>query len=127
MNTDGLTFSFDSYELLDPRTLAFHYSYRDGQSRAIASFAETYKLLVEINSEDAIANYILQQLHIIVGVSYYKSLLGPITLPYELNDSEASYWNTVYSEGLGEYAYLNKISVPITPFAPSEQAIPNHQ
>lgn len=121
---NSLLFSFNSYELADPATLVFHYSYRDDKHEVVASFTETYKLPVRLNADDEGLQYILQQLHVIVGISYYKSLLGTVELPYALSEAEATYWNTVYDQGLGEYAYLNKITAPITPFQSSAQAFP---
>jgi len=118
-----LTFSFDNYELTDSKTLLFHYSYREGQQQ-VANFTEKYKLPCSLDAADTGLRYILQQLHIVVGVSYYKSLLGPVTFPYSLNQAEASYWNTVYDKGLGEYAYVNKLSAPITPFGATGQSTP---
>jgi UDP-N-acetyl-alpha-D-muramoyl-L-alanyl-L-glutamate epimerase len=111
----GYVFSFDSYKLPDPHTLVFHYSYRNAQSETIGSFAEKYVLPVDLQADET-TQYLLQQLHIIVGVSYYKSLLGSVALPYPLSAGEADYWNTVYDHGLAEYAYLNRLSEPIRPF-----------
>jgi len=109
------TFVFEKYQVTDNQ-LEFYYSYKDGDRNEIAHFCEKYKLPIAINADDRTTQYILQQLHIIVGVSYYKSLLGNIELPYELNASEADYWNIVYGEGLGEFMYVNKLTAPIQPF-----------
>lgn len=114
MNSDYV-FSFDSYKLTDPHTLVFRYSYRNSQSAVIGSFAEKYVLPVDLRPDET-TQYLLQQLHILVGISYYKSLLGAVALPYALSAAEAKYWNAVYDNGLGEYAYLNKLTEPITPF-----------
>lgn len=53
----------------------------------------------------------LQTLHLVIGVSYYK-LYCPetITAPlYKLSGKQASFWNTLYTKGLGEFFYQNKI------------------
>jgi hypothetical protein len=122
----NLTFCFDSYELSAPDKLGFRYSYRDDKHETIADFEESYTLPdgLQLDISDDDLKYILQQLHIIIGISYYKSLLGPVELPYALSDPEAAYWNTVYDKGLGEYAYINQITEPITPFRPSPESTP---
>lgn len=55
----------------------------------------------------------LRALHIIGGVSYFKTCLPPtIAFRYkdkELSASDAEFWNTVYTNGLGEFFYKNKI------------------
>jgi UDP-N-acetylmuramoylalanine--D-glutamate ligase len=54
---------------------------------------------------------ILEDLHLILGISYYKLfcpkqfLLGSICLSLE----QASFWNTVYTDGLSEFLYRNHI------------------
>jgi UDP-N-acetyl-alpha-D-muramoyl-L-alanyl-L-glutamate epimerase len=53
----------------------------------------------------------LSALHIIGGISYYKTCLPKkIEIPYRtLGKDEAAFWNTVYEKGLGEFFYKNKI------------------
>ncbi|MFQ5452221.1 MAG: hypothetical protein ACE5DQ_01535, partial [Candidatus Paceibacterota bacterium] len=56
-------------------------------------------------------NVLLRQLHLILGVSYYK-LWCPPELIIEnnfLDKSLAQFWNTVYTKGLGEFFYKNQI------------------
>jgi hypothetical protein len=113
-------FSFDTYEL-NGSELSFIYSYFDGDNK-LGTFRERYILPIELAGDDSLTNYILQQLHIIVGVSYYKSLLGDIRLPYQLTEDEAAYWNTVYDNGLAEYAFVNQLTGPIKPFSGSGEA-----
>lgn len=53
----------------------------------------------------------LQSLHLMLGVSYYK-LYCPqtITTPlYALSAQQVSFWDTVYTKGLGEFFYKNNI------------------
>ncbi len=111
-------FIYDKYELSGSE-LDFHYSYKSEDGSVLGQFREVFKLPIAINPSDPITAYILQQLHIVVGTSYYKSLLGEIELPYKLDESEAAYWNTVYDEGLGEFEYVNQIASPIRPFNPA--------
>lgn len=53
----------------------------------------------------------IQALHIIGGISYYKTYLPKtIVLRTEtLDAAQAEFWNAVYENGLGEFFYENKI------------------
>lgn len=54
---------------------------------------------------------ILQALHLIIGVSYYKAYC-PKTIKidnYSLSKEQAEFWNTTYTKGLGEFFYKNQI------------------
>lgn len=53
----------------------------------------------------------MQALHLIVGISYYKAFLpSQIRIDgYELSQEQAEVWNTIYTKGLGEFFYKNKI------------------
>lgn len=121
----GATFYFDDYEV-DSNQILFRYSYRR-QDEVIGRFCERYVLPFELDLERAGTKMALQNLHIVLGTSYYKSLLGPVKLPYRLDTSEASYWNEVYDNGLAEFAYVNKVSNPIRPFAAEHRAAPTVQ
>jgi UDP-N-acetylmuramoylalanine--D-glutamate ligase len=59
---------------------------------------------------DEILNETLKALHLILGISYYK-LYCPekIILKNPLSKAQAEFWNTVYTKGLGEFFYRNKI------------------
>jgi hypothetical protein len=117
------TFVFDDYEVADAgRELHFLYHYEDAVSNVIGSFDEHYKLPLAIDAQDKTIAYILRQLHLLVGISYYKSLLGNVRTPYALSPSEADYFNTVYHEGLGEYSFVNKITDAIRPFTTDPKA-----
>jgi len=64
---------------------------------------------------------ILESLHIILGISYYKfypvslNKRVPIKVPYRLSKKEAEFWNVVYKKGLGEFFYKNKLDPKISP------------
>lgn len=116
-------FVFDRYEYTD-RVLSFYYSYRDKQKTLVKEFREDLKLNFDINPDDPIQETILRQLHLAIGTSYYKSLLGEVRTPYELSSPEAKFWNTVYDNGLGELAYVNKITTRIQPFVETSTTAP---
>ncbi len=112
-----MVFSFDDYVVND-NEVVFRYSYIKDET-VIGSFQEKYILPMSLASKSPLQQYILRQIHIIAGISYYKCHLGTVLHPYDLTEYEANYWNTVYSEGLGELAFLNKITAPISPFNPT--------
>jgi len=53
----------------------------------------------------------LRALHLALGVSYYKIFTpSSIVYPYRMAADEASFWNDVWRNGLGEFLYVNKLS-----------------
>ncbi len=119
-SSSTFVFAFGSYDVVEKRELLLHYHYKNGHDgTVIGSFTERYVLPVDIDMTNKTTRYILQQLHIIVGISYYKSLLGVVDIPYALTSAEAEYYNEVYDNGLGEYSYINKLTTPIRPFRAS--------
>jgi len=59
---------------------------------------------------------ILQDLHVALGVSYYKLYCSKkIKLNYFLTKQEANFWNIFYSKGLGEFFYKNKLNPNVFP------------
>lgn len=120
-HADDYTFVFDTYDVTGD-TLSFTYHYEDSQASNLGAFTERYILPpdVTIDEQDPTTAYILQITHLIVGVSYYKSLRGGVRTPRPLSHSEADYLNTIYQEGLGEYAYVNRLPHPIQPFVAAD-------
>lgn len=60
------------------------------------------------------AEAIKRGLHIALAISYYKTFMPPeIEHPYEMSEIEATFWNIVYKNGLGEFLYINKLSVDL--------------
>lgn len=104
-------FVFDSIEFLPiERRAGLHYRLDDD-----VSFLETLVLdnpLLDPSRPDAaFRERCLQALHLIGGISYYKTCL-PKTLEVrsqELSPSQAAFWNAVYENGLGEFFYRNDI------------------
>jgi len=64
-----------------------------------------------LNTKYQILNTILNNLLLILGISYWKTTCGNIELPGDiiLDKQQAEFWNTVYTKGLGEFFYKNKI------------------
>lgn len=81
------------------------------------TFEETLKLPEPVSDERLKARHwqierLLRALHIIGGISYYKTCL-PKEIVFDedkpLSRADAEFWNTVYEEGLGEFFYRNQI------------------
>ena len=57
---------------------------------------------------------ILEDLHLILGVSYYKAFCPPqMRMSIKLSHAQADFWNSVYENGLGEFLYRNSLSPSI--------------
>jgi UDP-N-acetyl-alpha-D-muramoyl-L-alanyl-L-glutamate epimerase len=103
------TFVFDSYSFdREKGVIALKYSL-DGE----ILFTETLTLpiegLLDIPKETLYSA--LFALHLMGGTSYYKTCC-PKTIEVrsgELTKEQADFWNTVYTKGLGEFFYQNKI------------------
>lgn len=53
---------------------------------------------------------ILEDLHLILGVSYYKLFCPPeFSTDIRLSVGQATFWNTIYTRGLSEFLYRNEI------------------
>lgn len=54
---------------------------------------------------------ILESLHLILGISYYKLYCPPrIVTSFQLSRDQANFWNVVYKKGLGEFLYRNNLN-----------------
>lgn len=104
-NTD--VFKFVSYKIqLDKKTINFDYKTNG------LDLTEKIILPKEIPSsvEDKLIDKVLESLHLILGITYFKMYCQKeIIIPYHLPKEQADFWNTVYTKGLGEFFYKNKI------------------
>ena len=117
-------FEFDSYKIQsDKKTIDFNYKIRE------LYFTEKIILPDEIpvSVEDRLVNKVLESLHLILGISYFKIYCPKkIIIPYHLSKAQADFWNTVYTKGLGEFFYKNKIdfrNLIDFPYSNDKQAI----
>lgn len=105
-------FIFESYTSdVASKLLSFNYILRQGEREF--SFTETLILsdieVEEINRE--LLHKLLQTVHLVLGLSYWK-LYTPQTISikgYTLSIEEATFWNTLYTRGLGEFFYHNSL------------------
>src|SRR5665647_1248833 len=55
-------------------------------------------------------NQVLRALHLACGISYYKIFVPPVLQHhYAMEAAEASFWNSVFRGGLGEFLYKNQL------------------
>lgn len=94
------------------RVITFRYTvmFADGTER---TFRERLVLPRSINLNNVppeLLQRLLQELHRIIGVSYYK-LFFPRDIEHSpaLSPTQATFWNTVYRRGLGEFLYRNRL------------------
>ena len=129
MYQKATVFEFTSYKFEpDKRRIIFNYKTEFNGKKPLF-FTETIILpqipnLTDIPKE--VINKLLQSLHIILGISYYKFYCATnVKMPYILSKSEAEFWNTVYKKGLGEFFYKNKLDPKISPKFPFVKNIKN--
>ena len=101
------SFIFKSYSFdAKKKRVRFSYAFKGGPS-----FTEEILLprAVKAVPKDLL-RLVLESVHLMLGISYYK-LYCPekVEIPYALTAEQAAFWNTVYSKGLGEFAYRNKL------------------
>ncbi len=100
-------FKFVSYEIQpDKKTVDFNYKTK--------SLYFTEKIIlpspIPFSVNSVLLKNVLDNLHLILGITYFKMFCPKkITLPYALSKAQADFWNTVYTKGLGEFFYKNKI------------------
>ncbi len=107
------TFIFDSYDCSEAdKAIRLHYALFSPEG--MVRFTETIKLPEEMpfNPKDPDLDRALFNLHLAGGISYYKTCL-PKTIEIrsgKLTSAQASFWNTMYEKGLGEFFYRNNIN-----------------
>lgn len=77
------------------------------------TFTETLHFPTEnkIEPNSPLLKVVLDNLHLMLGISYYKLFCPKIieTPNILLTEEQAVFWNKVYTKGLGEFFYKNKI------------------
>lgn len=113
MISQATYFSFDSYQIgEDKRTLSFLYSV-GFNTGVITCFVDKVILPDAIHQTVSpnLLDAILQSLHLMLGISYWKMFCPKKmkVLSCQLNAEQAAFWNTVYTNGLGEFFYRNEL------------------
>lgn len=103
-------FRYQSFDLSEDRHTAT-FSYRLEHAGQSYDFTEVLEFPVALMSGPE-QQACLRALHIALGVSYYKIFVPKrIEHPYEMSATEADFWNDVWRHGLGEFLYVNKLTV----------------
>lgn len=98
----------------DTATGTAGFTYEVIHNGELFSFTDTLIFPTSQSSSDVpqdLFDRVLDNLSLILGTSYYK-LFCPPTIELQtirLNQDQAAFWNTVYTKGLGEFFYKNKI------------------
>jgi UDP-N-acetyl-alpha-D-muramoyl-L-alanyl-L-glutamate epimerase len=115
MNQKAQSFDFSSYFFdVQKKEASFTYAITFENDEKL-----TFTEKIVLPSDQALQSHIstelidnlLHSLHLILGISYWK-LYCPsnITISTKpLTEEQAEFWNTVYTKGLGEFFYRNKI------------------
>lgn len=96
------SYSFDEEE----RTARFRYGFESGES-----FEETVTFQTGSEYDTALLDKALFLSFILVGVSYYKAFPSrDLVLPVPIDEWQATFFNSVYQEGLGQFAFENNLT-----------------
>ncbi len=115
-------FEFVAYEFKpEIKQVVFHYATKFKDREAIL-FTETIILPSVPNLENIPAELIkkmLESLHLILGISYYKFYCASeVKTPYLQTKKESDFWSAIYKKGLGEFFYKNNLNPNISPKFP---------
>lgn len=100
-------FEFVSYEI-QPDKKTINFNYRTGDLSLTEKITLPVHIPISINP--VLLKSILNDLHLILGITYFKMYCPKkIITPYNLSKAQADFWNTIYTKGLGEFFYKNKI------------------
>jgi len=104
---------------------SFHYQVvlADGEKKEFTERVVLPQAPRQENIPVALLEELLSGVHLMLGVSYYKLYCPPeIKLTRPLKSGQAAFWDTVYSQGLGEFYYRNKLDPDIFPGFPHEES-----
>lgn len=113
MSSSAKRFVFESISFHSKQEVAFQYRV-ELEENVAQHYTETLTFPEEIASflTTEHAKPFLQNIHLMLGVSYWKACCAPeiaIEAGYGLTEDQATFWNTMYTKGLGEFFYVNKI------------------
>lgn len=111
MNSQNTIFIFKPYQQdLTQGEVLFHFAIQ-GENQTL-DFTEKIEFLPPNRKvPEELLEFILNNLSLIIGISYWK-LYCPKKIEIEsfsLSKEQAEFWNKVYTKGLGEFFYKNKI------------------
>lgn len=121
-------FEFSSYSFV-PKQRKISFKYEIGfEAREPLVFVENIFLPKAPNLAQVpkgLLENLLQSVHLILGISYYKIFCPPtIKLNKPILKEQAMFWEKVYKKGLGEFFYRNKLNPDIVKFPYGKTARP---
>ncbi|MGW4467581.1 hypothetical protein [Micromonospora sp. NPDC004704] len=120
-------FSFPSYSVdLATGTASFDYllSGPDGEQRFTEVITFPVPAIPPTASTEATFRRVLDLLHLVAGVSYYKAAAPPrLLVPAPLGEAAVALVTAIYTKGLAEYAYRNDLPyvLDLEPTVPAGQ------
>ncbi len=93
------------------RVLALEYALTGGPDPDI-SFTETLELPSSLpvpNLDDPVVRDLLDGIHRVFGVSYFKSAVPRQIVASPVDAADAQFWDLLYTQGLGEFYYTNQL------------------
>lgn len=111
--TQQSSFTFSGYQW-DKESRVATFTYKIEHNTEVFNFTESLAFPKEYALSDVpeeLLKNALTNLLLVIGISYYK-LFCPqeiVLAGFTLNEKQATFWNTVYTKGLGEFFYQNKI------------------
>jgi len=110
MDSAYATFEFSDWSL-DGRILRLRYRYAGGSEPELG-FEEVLELPATLDAPDAADPAVRAAAdiaHLTFGVSYYKAFCPRNVLAHPVSDAAGHFWDTLYSEGMGEFYFRNGI------------------
>jgi len=104
----GKLFVYDNVRVSEDRKI-LNFDYRVETDEQTFSLTEKIELPYSLPNSSTV-DRLLRALHLALGISYYKTFMPPaIDHDYEISGEEASFWNDVFKNGLGEFLYKNEL------------------
>lgn len=120
MDSKATVFEFTSY-IYEPDKKRVVFTYKT-EFEGREPLVWTEAIILPAIPEHEPPKKLLEALHIILGLSYWKFYCPPaVAFAKEgatLSEAEADFFNTVYKKGLGEFFYKNKLDPKISPKFP---------
>lgn len=104
-------FSFLSYKIKKNQKIIFNYQLTKGNQSYYFQEKIIFPQPIPKTINKNLLDVVLKNLSLILGVSYWKTFCPKqiILTNYQLTKKQANFWNTVYTKGLGEFFYKNRL------------------
>lgn len=105
-------FEFTAFKMSqDRKSISFLYAMYNNQDKEIFEEKLLLPIPIPFSIPELLLNNFLFSLHLVLGISFYKMYCPKeiVIISGQLSNVQADFWNTVYTKGLGEFFYRNKI------------------